>query len=114
MFVSFSLSLVRRTLKGGIVDEEGNNLQMVLADHASNTKEQTDSTPPPKHSPYRRSSSRQEQSPVTNQAAVTYQSPVAKQSPVSSRQANGHTNSYYEKPTRGRGSVTSRYKHIAT
>lgn len=103
------LFLVRRTLKGGIVDEEGNSLDEVLAEHASSTKEQTDATPP-KYSPYRRSSARQEPSPVSNSSPVTKQSPV-----TPSSQPNGNVNSYYDKPTRSsRGSVTARYKHIAS
>lgn len=86
---------VRRTLKGGIVDEEGNNLQMVLAEHASTTKDQPDSSPPQTFSKRRSSSGRHEASPHSHSVANGY-------SPVN------------DKPQRVRGSITARYKHIAT
>lgn len=44
---------VRRTLKGGIVDEEGNNVELALVNHSQNSKSPNSSphpetTPPPK------------------------------------------------------------------
>lgn len=47
------LFLVRRTLKGGIVDEEGNHVNEVLFDYSANPKSQSDVTKDPGYLPPR-------------------------------------------------------------